>query len=75
MFIKSRPVRNNRTTCFCAFCNFWEGECGLKLHNPSMVEFDEKARGKCTKTGNPRYSRDAACLNFEFSSYAGKYVK
>ena len=75
MIIKSKPDRNNRSTCFCAYCNFWEGDCGLKLHSSSTVEFDERAKGKCIKTVNPRQAGSSTCSKFEFSPYATKYIR
>lgn len=75
MTTHTRPDRNNRNLWFCAYCNYWEGECGLKLHGTSMVEFDERAKGKCTKTGNQRPAGQTACRDFEFSQYASKYKK
>ena len=75
MWIKSKPTKNNRGSCFCAYCNFWEGECGLKLRNSVQVEFDNTAKGKCTKTGNARTAGYPVCQKFEFSPFATKYIR
>lgn len=75
MATHANPKRNGYLGNLCAFCNYWEGEANLRSRNSSMLEFDEKARGKCLRNGAVRPSSVSACNYFEISPNASRYAK
>lgn len=73
--VTNKPSANNRSSLRCAYCNFWEGDCGLKLKSQSSVEFDGNAKGKCIKTSMTKNAMSIVCSRFEFSPHASRYIK
>lgn len=72
---RALPSISNRANNVCAFCNYWEGDAKLQSHGATMVELDERTKGRCLKTGFNQTAIHYACSRFEISNEASRYAK
>lgn len=73
---RSLPRSDNYSYNVCAFCHYWEGDAQLHSHGQSQVEFDERAKGRCLRSGaNGKSAGYQACSKFQISNEASRYAK
>ena len=74
--VRALPRLDNRASNVCGFCQYWEGDAQLRSHGASMVEFDERAKGRCLRLGVAGFTAmRAVCPNFQMSNEASRYCK
>ena len=74
--LRTLPRLDNRSSNVCAFCHYWEGDAQLHSHSSTMVEFNDRAKGRCLRKGcNGQSAIHSVCNEFQMSNEASRYCK